>query len=117
MTDYMKLAQDVVAKAASQGVDAEAIVTNEVETEIKVDRGEIEQLSQSGSLGLGVRVIKNGQTGYAYTSDFSESSIDDTDILNTLLLWRTVSNTRTDTYATNLVDIIFQKIIVIEESP
>jgi PmbA protein len=78
MTDYMKLAQDVVAKAASQGVDAEAIVTNEVETEIKVDRGEIEQLSQSGSLGLGVRVIKNGQTGYAYTSDFSENSIDDT---------------------------------------
>jgi len=80
MTDYMQLALDVVKKAAAYGADleAEALITSEVETEIKVDRGEVEQLSQSGSLGLGVRVINGGRTGYAYTSDFSRDGIDET---------------------------------------
>ena len=31
----------------------------------------VEKLSQSGSKGLGVRVIDGGRVGYAYTSDGS----------------------------------------------
>ncbi len=73
--DYMQLVKDVAAKAAANGAEAEAYLEEQSQTEIKVDRGEVEQLSQSGSLGLGVRVIKNGQTGYAYTSDLSDEGV------------------------------------------
>jgi PmbA protein len=78
MTDYLQLAQDVVRRAAARGVEAEAVVMNEQETLIQVDRGQVEQLSQSGSKGLGVRVIDGGRVGYAYTSDFGPASIEET---------------------------------------
>ena len=42
---------------------------------VNVDRGDVEKLSQAGSKGLGVRVIRDGRMGYAYTSDFGTSSI------------------------------------------
>ena len=32
-------------------------------------------MSRAGSKGLGIRVLKNGQMGYAYTSDFSSDSV------------------------------------------
>ena len=76
MTDYMQLAKDVVEKTAAFGVDAEVFISSETETEIKVDRGEVERLTQASSFGLGVRAIKDGRTGYAYTSDFSDEGID-----------------------------------------
>ena len=78
MTDYLSLAQSVVQQAADTGVQVEAIVTHDVETQIKVSAGEVEQLSQSSARGLGVRVIEGGRTGYAYTSDFSDGSIERT---------------------------------------
>lgn len=79
--DYLQIAKDVVANAAAQGVEAEALITDEVETNIQLGKGEVEKLSQSASRGLGVRVIDGGRMGYAYTSDFSESSVEKT--------WRT----------------------------
>ena len=78
MADYLELAQDVVRRSATRGVEAEAIIMDEQETMIRVDRGQVEQLSQSGSKGLGVRVIDGGRVGYAYTSDFSAASIEET---------------------------------------
>ncbi|MBL8117321.1 MAG: TldD/PmbA family protein [Anaerolineae bacterium] len=81
MTNYLELAQDVVKRAAASGVQAEAIITQDSETQIKVSKGEVEQLSQSSSRGLGVRVIDGGKTGYAYTSDLSEAGVEST--------WRT----------------------------
>jgi PmbA protein len=78
MTDYLELAQDVARRASTRGVEAEAIIMDEQETMIRVDRGQVEQLSQSGSKGLGVRVIDGGRVGYAYTSDFSAASIEET---------------------------------------
>lgn len=78
MTDYLQLAQDVVRRAAARGVEAEAIVVDEHETQVRVDGGQVEQLAQSGSKGLGVRVIEGGRVGYAFTSDLSPSSIEET---------------------------------------
>ena len=78
MTDYLELAQDVARRASTRGMEAEAIIMDEQETMIRVDRGQVEQLSQSGSKGLGVRVIDGGRVGYAYTSDFSAASIEET---------------------------------------
>jgi PmbA protein len=81
MTDYLALAESVVKAAAAPGIEVEAYLTHETETQIKVRSGEVDQLLQSSSRGLGVRVIESGRTGYAYTSDFSEAGIERT--------WRT----------------------------
>jgi PmbA protein len=76
--DYLKLAQEVVAQAAQSGAEVEVIITESKETEIRIQNGDVQQLSQSGSHGMGVRVIQFGQMGYAYTSDFSDASIEQT---------------------------------------
>jgi PmbA protein len=74
MGEYLKLAKDVVNQVGD-GVQAEAIIIESLETAIDVNKGEVEQLSQSGSKGMGVRVIDGGKVGYAYTSDFSADGI------------------------------------------
>jgi PmbA protein len=76
--DYLALAKSVVQKASTNGLEVEVIITEDKNTRVKVQAGKVEQLSQSGSHGMGVRVISNGQTGYAFTSDFSEDSIEET---------------------------------------
>lgn len=78
MTDYLKLAQSVVDKAATDGLEVEVIITDSKDTEILVGQGEVEQLSQSGSGGMGVRIIDGGKVGYAYTSDLSDESVEKT---------------------------------------
>jgi PmbA protein len=80
MINYLELAKEVVKRAAN-GVEAEVIITRGSETHIRVSQGEVEQMSQSGARGMGVRIIDGGRTGYAYTSDFSDDSIEKT--------WRT----------------------------
>jgi PmbA protein len=81
MSDYLELAKQVVHKAATDGAQVEVVITHEQETTIRVSRGEVDQLAQASSRGMGVRVIGGGRTGYAYTSDFSEDSLEQT--------WRT----------------------------
>lgn len=78
MTDYLELATKIVEQAAATGVEAEAYITHDVETSIRVSKGEVQKLSQSSARGLGVRVIDGGRTGYAYTSDFSDEGVTQT---------------------------------------
>jgi PmbA protein len=78
MTDYLQLVQEVIAQARQRGVEAEAYLNVGQESEILVDRGKVEKLSQAGSKGLGVRVLVDGKMGYAYTSDFLPSSLTQT---------------------------------------
>lgn len=78
MTDYLELAKSVVGKASSDGAEAEVIITDSKNTQVKVRNGEVDQLSLSGSVGMGVRVINNGRTGYAYTSDLSDAGVETT---------------------------------------
>lgn len=75
MSQYLELARRVAAQAAEGGAEAEVIITRDKQTSLRVSAGEIEQLSQSGSSGMGVRVIKNGQMGYAHTADLSDESV------------------------------------------
>ncbi|MEZ4707301.1 MAG: TldD/PmbA family protein [Caldilineaceae bacterium] len=73
--NYSQIAQSVLDQATAAGADAEAYIATGSQTQISVDRGQVEKLSKAGSKGLGVRVIQNGQMGYAYTSDFSAASV------------------------------------------
>lgn len=76
---YLEQAKSIVAQAKNGAdYDVEVIITESQETNLRVNQGEVEQLSQSGSRGLGVRVVNGGRTGYAYTSDFSSASIEQT---------------------------------------
>ncbi len=75
MTDYLELAKSVVGQVSVDDVEAEVIIIESKNTQAKVRNGEIDQLSTSGSIGMGVRVIDNGRTGYAYTSDLSDEGI------------------------------------------
>lgn len=79
--DYLALAKSVVAQAGGDGIEVEVYITQDKETSIKVNRGEVTELSQAGSGGMGVRVIERGRMGYAYTSDLSDEAIAQT--------WRT----------------------------
>jgi PmbA protein len=76
--NYLQLANDVVKNLAAQGVAAEVMITDSRETEIRVDRGQVEQLAQNTNKGMGVRVIDGGRVGYAYTSDFSPHAVEET---------------------------------------
>ena len=78
MTDYLELAKKVVETASAEGVEAEAYILDEVETQIQFGNGAVEKLSQSGARGMGVRVIRDGRVGYAYTSDFSDDAVEKT---------------------------------------
>lgn len=73
--NYQEIAQSVVEQATAAGVAAEAYISIGKETNLQVAYGEVEKLSYAGSKGLGVRVIKDGRMGYAYTSDFSAGSL------------------------------------------
>jgi len=70
--DYLQLAEGMVQRGKAAGVEAEVFIQTGVQCEIRVSQGQVQQLSQAGSKGLGVRVIDNGRVGYAYTSDFKE---------------------------------------------
>ena len=73
--DYLKLAQDLVGRTAAGDLDAEALIMQSDETMIRVNRGEVVEMSSARSKGVGVRVISSGRTGFAYTSDFDPSSL------------------------------------------
>jgi PmbA protein len=73
--NYLQIAQSVIEHARGYGVAAEAYISIGKETNLQVARGEVEKLSYAGSKGMGVRVIKGGRVGYAYTSDFSPGSV------------------------------------------
>ena len=76
--DEQKLAENTVAKASTTGAEVEVYIQSGKETHIQVDQGKVENLSHAGNKGMGVRILMDGCEGYAYTSDFSDESVDKT---------------------------------------
>ncbi len=76
MTSYEKLAKRLVDRAKKQGAQqAEAYVQVGRDSSCRVRDGSIEDLTQSTSKGVGLRVISKDRLGFAYTSDFEEGSL------------------------------------------
>ncbi len=73
--EYLDLAQELVERASGGGAQAEALIMHSQTTMIRVRAGAVEEMSAAESRGAGVRVIKDGRTGFAYTSDFEASSL------------------------------------------
>ena len=59
--------------AGGEGVEAYAELTTE--TSVSAYEGEVERLTSASSSGVGVRVVKDGRLGYAYTADLSDAGL------------------------------------------
>ena len=66
------LADRIVAQAKS-GEQVEAYVSRGGETSIRIYEGEVEHFVSAQSESVGIRVIKEGRTGYAYAGTLDES--------------------------------------------
>ncbi len=66
----------VLDRARVRSVAAEVVGRRERELIARASHGRLEQLTQAVSGGLGVRVVVNGRTGYAYTEELSREALD-----------------------------------------
>jgi PmbA protein len=74
--DLLSLTTDVVAQAIKAGAtDAEAVVREGDEFSVNVRMGEVETLKESGSRGLGLRVLLGTRSASASTSDLTPAGI------------------------------------------
>ncbi|MFB0566808.1 MAG: TldD/PmbA family protein [Candidatus Aminicenantaceae bacterium] len=74
--DYKLLAEKIVKEAINSGAEeAEAYVENEREFELSIRNGDVENIKQATSKGIGLTVFKEKKLGFSYTSDFSEQSL------------------------------------------
>src|SRR5580693_10757309 len=79
--DLKQLASDIVAKAVKAGAsDAEVTIREGDEFSASVRMGEVETLKESGSRGVGIRVLMEAEHGYRVastsTSDFTPEGIE-----------------------------------------
>ena len=65
----------LVEMAGGRGVQAEAYGERSLSRRIKVFGGEVEHLTVARRTGVGLRVFRDGSSGYAYSSDVSERAL------------------------------------------
>jgi PmbA protein len=70
--DLQQLADRIVAQA-KPGEQIEAYISRGGETSVRVYEGEVEHFVSAQSESVGIRVIANGRTGYAYAGTLDES--------------------------------------------
>ena len=74
--DYRELAKKLVHRARKKGArQAEAFLEVGRQSSCRVREGEIEDLTEATSKGVGLRVVSNQRVGFAYTSDFDPGSL------------------------------------------
>lgn len=77
MSGYEALAKKLVQRATKRGAkQAEAYVEVGRQADVRVRDGQIEDLTQATSKGVGLRVFVKGRLGFAFSSDFDPSTLD-----------------------------------------
>ncbi len=75
--ELRELCARVVELASQAGAtEAEAYAERSREASVTVANGEIEELSEAVSKGVGLRVVRGGRLGFASTTDFDRSSLE-----------------------------------------
>ncbi len=74
--DLLALADRVVAQA-KPGEQIEAFVSRDLETDVRVYEGEVEHFVSAQSEGIGIRIIRDGCTGFAYAGTLDPGAIVD----------------------------------------
>ena len=77
LDDLLALGDRVVARA-KPGEQIEAIVVNEIETEVRVFDGCVESFTSATSQGIGIRVINDQRQGFAWAGSLDPDVIDAT---------------------------------------
>jgi len=72
--DLQAIADRIVARARA-GEQIEAYVSRGGETSVRVYEGEVEHFVSAQSEGVGIRVIRDGRTGFAYAGTLEESAL------------------------------------------
>lgn len=79
MYEYLlKKGEEVLNLAWDLKIKAEAFLMYNRELSVEVAGGEVETLKQAEEIGAGIRVVKEGRLGFAYTSDLSEKALKET---------------------------------------
>jgi PmbA protein len=74
VTDLLNVADRLVGMA--QGAEQlEAFVARSSDTQVRVYQGEVEQLAVADSLGVGVRIVRDGRQGFAYCGTFDDAAL------------------------------------------
>src|SRR6187402_1095212 len=76
MIDHDVCARVLSAAMRSGGEFAEIYAEDKRSTSAGLDDGRIEQLTSGRDRGAGIRVVAGETTGFAYTSDLSESGLE-----------------------------------------
>lgn len=71
----LEVARMALALSGGLGAEVEAYVERGRTVSIKTFGGEVESVTVAKPSGLGVRAIREGRTGYAFTSDLSEEGV------------------------------------------
>jgi len=73
-SDLLEVASRI-AGWARDGEQLDVYVARGRDTEVRVYKGEIEQLSTADSEGVGIRVVKQGRTGFAYAGTLDDAAV------------------------------------------
>ena len=76
-TEELQALADKVVAQAQAGEQIEAYVSRGGETEVRVYEGEVEHFVSAQSEGIGVRVIRDGRTGFAYAGTLDPAAVDE----------------------------------------
>ncbi len=73
--DELQAIADRVVSLAHPGEHIEAFVSRDSETDIRIYEGEIEHFVAAQTEGVGIRVIRDGRTGFAYAGVLDEAAV------------------------------------------
>jgi PmbA protein len=74
--ELLELARQI-ADQAGPGEQVEAFVARYQDTSVRVYHGEVEHLTSARSEGIGVRIIRDGRTGFAYAGTLEPGAVAD----------------------------------------
>ena len=75
--NLLELGEGTVSRALAQGASAaESFLVSDRELTIEVANKEVEAMKVAESAGLGMRVLKEGRMGFAYTADLTPQGMD-----------------------------------------
>ncbi|MDP6730524.1 MAG: DNA gyrase modulator, partial [SAR324 cluster bacterium] len=77
MMDFQQASKEVLSIAKKIGLkNVDALVERTEELEVQIRDGKVEKVEQSTSLGLGVRVLNEGRSGFASTEKLDQQTIE-----------------------------------------
>lgn len=65
----------LLAEAAKRGVDLEVLATSQSNLTIQAQKGATSDVSMSSGGGIGLRAVKDGRVGYAYSEELTEEAL------------------------------------------